>query len=404
MSTLGFGQLTLEGTVREPGGDPVVGAVVNLRSPDGELNTLTDADGYFMFSDLSDQDYRLNVRSTGLKSGPRNVNPTTVPQPLSITVEVDEVQLQQVEVVGRARRDYQSLYSFSATKTAILNEDLPQSLTSVTKELIDDRQAFALQDAVKTVSSVAPTGLYNHFAIRGITANEDGQVINGLRTRSYYFLQPLTANVERIEVLKGPATVTFASADPGGTVNIVTKKPLDIERKEISLSAGSFSTLRGTLDFTGPLNEDKTLLYRVNAAYQENRSYRDLIDNTSLQLSPSLSYVPNDKTFINTELILNDMRGYLDRGQPVYGGNAGEVDLTSTPISENLGESNDFLNENQFIWTTSFSHRLSSAVSFNAVYMKQTWEEDLVEHRSVGTFAPDLEGNEISSLVERRYI
>ena len=284
----------------------------------------------------------------------------------------------------------------------------------MTKELIDDRQAFALQDAVKTVSSVAPTGLYNHFAIRGITANEDGQVINGLRTRSFYFLQPLTANVERVEVLKGPATVTFASADPGGTVNIVTKKPLDVDRKEISLSAGSFSTLRGTLDFTGPLNADKTLLYRVNAAYQENRSYRDLIDNTSLLLSPSLSFVPNDRTFINTELTLNDMQGYLDRGQPIYGSQgsgvgaplpqSGAVDLTSTPISENLGESNDFLNENQFIWTTSFSHRFSSAISFNAVYMKQTWEEDLVEHRSLGTFATDLEGNEIPSLVQRRYI
>ncbi len=403
-TTLAFAQSTLEGTVLQAGDDPVIGAVVTLTGPERDKNTLTDAEGYFRFDDLEDQTYRLTISGIGLKASVQEVRPASLSEPLTIRMETDDVQLQAVEVIGRARRDYQSDYSFSATKTAILNEDLPQALTTVTKELIDDRQSFTLQDAVKTVSSVTPTGFYNHFAIRGITANEDGQIINGLRTRSFYFLQPLTANVERVEVLKGPATVTFASADPGGTVNIVTKKPLDVKRKAISLSAGSFSTLRGTLDFTGPLNADKTLLYRVNAAYQENRSYRDLIDNTSLQLSPSLSFVPNDRTFINTELILNDMQGYLDRGQPIYAGDAGAVDLTSTPISENLGESNDFLNENQFIWTTSFSHRFSSAVSFNAVYMKQTWEEDLVEHRSIGAFATDLEGNEIPSLVQRRYI
>lgn len=302
--TLAFAQSTLEGNVRESNGDPVIGAVVNLTGADGELNTLTDADGYFAFPSLSDQDYRLTVSATGLKAPTRIVNPARRSEPIVITLEVDEVQLQAVEVIGRARGDYQSDYSFSATKTAILNKDLPQGLATVTKELINDRQAFALQDALKTVSGVAPTGLYNHFAIRGITANEDGQIINGLRTRSFYFLQPLTANVERIEVLKGPASVTFASADPGGSVNIVTKKPLANDRKEVSLTAGSFSTIRGALDFTGPLNEDKTLLYRVNAAYQEARSYRDLIDNTSLLLSPSLSYVPNEKTAINTELIL----------------------------------------------------------------------------------------------------
>lgn len=77
------------------------------------------------------------------------------------------------------------------------------------------------------------------------------------------------------------------------------------------------------------------MLYRVNAAYEEVRSYRDLIDNTSLLLSPSIKNVPNDRTAINTELILADMRGYLDRGQPVFGADAGAVDLGSTPISGN---------------------------------------------------------------------
>lgn len=404
VSTLGLGQSSLSGSVRDTGGDPVIGAVVNLTGPDGERNILTDADGNFEITDLQDEAYQLVVYATGLRAAPRSVNPARQQTPLSIVVEVDEVLLQEVEVVGRARRDYQSDYSFSATKTAILNKDLPQALTSVTKELLTDRQAYVLQDAVKTVSGVVPTSFYNHFAIRGITQNEEGQIINGMRTRSYYHLQPLTAHVERVEVLKGPAAVTFSSTDPGGSINIVTKKPLAVDRREVSLTAGSFSTLRAALDFTGPLNDDKTLRYRLNAAYQEAGSFRDLIRNQSLLLTPSLSYVPNERTAINTELIFSDLNGYLDRGQPIFGAVAGEVDLASTPISRNLGASNDHLRAKEFIWTTNLTHRISPILSFNATYMKQTWNEDLVEHRTTNAFATDIAGNEVPSLVQMRYI
>jgi len=104
---------------------------------------------------------------------------------------------------------------------------------TVTKELIADRQAFQLPDAVKTVSNVALTGLYNHYNIRGITQADDGQVVNGMRTRQFYFLQPITSHLERVEVIKGPSSVTFSSADPGGTVNMVTKKPLTEKRREV---------------------------------------------------------------------------------------------------------------------------------------------------------------------------
>ena len=184
----------------------------------------------------------------------------------------------------------------------------------MTKELIADRQAFQLADAVKIVAGVIPSSFYNQYAIRGISQNEEGQIINGMRTRQYYFLQPLTTNIERVEVIKGPASATFASVDPGGSINLVTKKPLAQDRKEVSMSVGSFSTIRSTLDFTGPLNGSKTLLYRVNAAYQEARSYRDLVGNKSVLISPSMSYIPNDKTAVNVEMIFNNMNGNLDRG------------------------------------------------------------------------------------------
>lgn len=162
------------------------------------------------------------------------------------TDTLKKLELQTVEITGRLKKDYNSDYSFSATKIAILNKDLPQSIGTVTKELIADRQAFQLADAVKISSGVIPSSYYNQYAIRGISQNEEGQIINGMRTRQYYFLQPLTTNIERVEVLKGPASATFASVDPGGSINLVTKKPLSQDRKEVSMSVGSFSIFRGT--------------------------------------------------------------------------------------------------------------------------------------------------------------
>ncbi|WP_163408548.1 TonB-dependent siderophore receptor [Flavobacterium ajazii] len=322
----------------------------------------------------------------------------------SIKTEAKLNELQAVEIIGRSTKKYNSDYSFGATKTATLNKDIPQSISTVTKELIADKAAIYLADAVKMTSGVIPASYYNQYTIRGISQNEEGQIINGMRTRQYYFLQPLTSNIERVEVIKGPSSATFSSVDPGGSINLVTKKPLATDRKEVSLSAGSFSTFRGTLDFTGPLNESKTLLYRVNAAYQEAKSFRDLVGNKSYLLSPSFSYVPNEKTAVNTELILSDMTGILDRGQPIFGAVAGVTSLNKTPISLNLGAPSDFFKSKEMIFTTNFSHKFTSKIGFNASYMKQSWREDLQEHRTTNGFAVDMNNQPVTSLAMMQFV
>jgi iron complex outermembrane receptor protein len=225
-----------------------------------------------------------------------------------------------------------------------------------------------------------------------------------MRTLQYYFNQPLTANIERVEVIKGPASATFSSVDPGGSINLVTKKPLSVARKEVSFSVGSFSMLRGALDFTGPLNEDKTLRYRVNGAYQENKSFRDLQGQKALLISPSFSYVPNDRTAINAELIYNNTDSKLDRGQPIFGAVAGQTSLNSTPTSFAIGATNDFFKSKEVMLTGSLAHKFSDAISFNTAYMKQTWTENLWEHRATNRFAVDVDNNSIPTLAAMQVV
>ncbi|WP_026729563.1 TonB-dependent siderophore receptor [Flavobacterium denitrificans] len=334
----------------------------------------------------------------------QNVNKKSTDSIAQDSTKMRKNELQTVEIVGRSTKKYNSDYSFAATKTAALNKDIPQSISTITKELVADKAAFYLADAVKMASGVIPASYYNQYTIRGISQNEEGQIINGMRTRQYYFLQPLTSNIERVEVIKGPSSATFSSVDPGGSINLVTKKPLAIDRKEISMSVGSFSTLRGTLDFTGPLNDSKTLLYRVNGAYQQAKSFRDLVNNKSFLFSPSFSYIPNEKTAINTELILSNMTGILDRGQPIFGAVAGQTSLTKTPISLNLGAPSDFFKSKEMILTTNFAHKFNSKIGFNATYMKQTWTEDLQEHRTTNAFAVDMNNQPVTSLAMMQFV
>ena len=399
-----FGQSQLSGYLKDSKGLPVINMNVRLLSDTETQIELTDLDGKFEFKGLSGNKYKLLISSMSYQTVEQELDLSTISQPLNFILVSSGLNLQEVEVLGRARQDYTSEYSFSATKIAIPNKELPQSVGTVTKELIQDRQAFQLADAVKNVSGVIPSSFYNQYSIRGISQNEEGQIINGLRTRQFYFLQPLTTHIERVEVLKGPASVTFASTDPGGSINMVTKKPLSEDRKEISLSAGSFRTMRGTLDFTGPLNSSKTLLYRLNAAYQEAGSFRDYVRNNSVLISPSITYLPSDKTSINTEVIFNSMNGNLDRGQPIFGAIPGQTDLNSTPISLNLGAPNDFFKSDELTWTASLNHKFSQKISFNAIYMKQTWKEDLQEHRTTNAFARDITGQPVNSLVLMQFV
>ena len=395
-----YAQIVIKGNVKETNGLGVSKATIQFRNNLNQFNTISDSIGNFSVSLPSAAKYYITVSAIGFKTfhSHQMVDQLSENMILPFILLPSSEDLQTVEIVGTNGRKYFGKYSFSATKTAALNKEIPQSISSVSKELIADRQAAVLADAVKNVTSVSQSSFYNQFSIRGINQNEEGTIINGMRTRQFYFNQPLTTNLERIEVIKGPASATFSSVDPGGSINLVTKKPLTEDRREISISGGSFSTVRGALDFTGPLNTEKTLLYRLNVGYENSKSFRDLQFRKGYIIAPSLSYIPNDKTSLNVEMILNNSNSRLDRGQAIFSAIAGQTDLNSTPITFNMGASNDKYNTEDLMLMANFSHKLSKNISLNVAYMKQNWNEDLLEHRTNNAFAIDENNNPIRTL------
>lgn len=400
LTNLASAQLTVNGKITDKSKKPIPGATVQLTEK--KIFLVTDQDGSFEFQDLAPGVYNLTASYIGYDTKNTRFNLQQGKTLLTIVLDDKDNQLQGVEITGRKEQAYKNTRSFSGTKTETPLRYVPQSISYVTKEVMEDQQAFKASDVVKNISGVTHFSYYNNdIALRGFRSGN--ALINGLRTPTSSWSQPLLPNVERIEVIKGPASALFANTDPGGTVNTVTKKPLDEARKSINFATGSYNTNRLTADFTGPMNDSKTLLYRLNLAYQNAESFRVLQGGEDVVIAPSISFIPDDKTQVNFDFVYSKTKSRLDRGQPIFGATAG-TNLNSTPISFALGKRNDFENELNLYVTTSLQRKITKNVTFNASYMKFMYDEDLLEHRTSNRYAVDSLNKSIPTKMEMQTI
>ncbi|WKN43013.1 TonB-dependent receptor [Tunicatimonas pelagia] len=376
---------TIQGTITDKDNNPIPGLNAALRGT--TLGNVTDADGEFTIGEIPTGSYQLMISGVGYQTQRRSVNVTEGQTlQLDFTLQPSLTQLQEVEITGRKETTYQNEVSFIGSKTATPLQDVPQSVSYVTKELILDQAAFRVNDVVKNMSGVNQYSFYNDITIRGFRVagqRNSGNLINGMRAFTSFWKQQLIPHIERVEVIKGPASALFGNASPGGTINRVTKKPLDETRQSITATVGSFGTLRTLADFTGPMTEDGTLLYRLNLGYENADSFRDLQYDNNLIVAPSFSFLPNDATRLNVDVVYQSSDGRLDRGQAVFG----DGDLFSVPITKALNAANDYLREESLNATLSFQHQFTDRIKFNSVYLHSNYREDLQEHRAANRFA-----------------
>lgn len=389
------------GKVVSPENKPIPYVTVAISGT--STGSITDDLGEYKILNVTPGSYVLEASFLGYKTISKNVivsaNESVL---LHFVLSENETVLQEIEIIGRKETSYKNDLTFVATKTATSIKDTPQSISYVTKEVFADQQAFRVNDIIKNVSGVNQYSWYDDFSMRGFRSGQT--YINGLRVVGLFGPQPLLANMERVEVLKGPASAMFGNASPGGTMNRVTKKPLVENRKSINFTTGSFNTLRSSLDFTGSMNPETSLLYRLNIAYENSGSFRNLQETKAYLIAPSISFLPTDKTRINFDLVIQQFDGKLDRGQPIFGASASTrlEDPNNTPIDFAIGATNDYHLSNVNYFTLSLNHKFSDRISFNSSYMKYINDEDLFEHRTSNNFALDANGDEIPTLMGLR--
>ncbi|MEH2405647.1 TonB-dependent receptor plug domain-containing protein [Nostoc sp.] len=265
--------------------------------------------------------------------------PETQTQPSLPSTQGDE----PIELVVTGEQDgYTVPEASTATLTDTPLRDIPQSIQVVPQQVIKDQGITRIVDAVRNVSGTQIGGgygnLFGEVRIRGFGAGSLVDGFNGL-------LPANGANIEQVEVLKGPASVLFGEGDPGGLINYVTKKPLSNPYYSASFTAGSYDYYNPAIDISGPLTTDKKLLYRLNISYENSGSYRDYIENDISYLSPVISYKISDATTLDFAYeYLNSKQGF-DRGF------SPEAIYLTLPRNRNLAQPDDFSNTE--------SHRLA---------------------------------------------
>lgn len=180
----------------------------------------------------------------------------------------------------------------STTKSDATLLETPQSITVVTRSLLDSRQANTLAEALRTVAGVVPGHFgrrgFDDFIIRGQRASESIYV-DGLRTAQSVQLQEEMFGAERLEVLKGPASLLFGNVQPGGMVNVVSKRPRRDPFADVGITLGSHGYKQATVDLGRPLNDSGRAAFRVNALAMDSDDPTDFVFFKTRWIAPSLS-------------------------------------------------------------------------------------------------------------------
>lgn len=286
--------------------------------------------------------------------------------------------LQTVEVFGRAETEAFSEFSFAATKTQTHILDIPQSISAVTKEVIEEQNLRLLNDIAPYVAGVNEFSTYNDLTIRGFRSYDDRR-LNGMRVFNNFWSQPPIAHLERVEVIKGPAAAMFGDASPGGVINLVSKKPLQETRREVQAGVGSYDYRFAAADLTGPLNANGSILYRLNAAIEDTDTFRDLITRNNKTLAPSFSFILPTDTRINLDWVYVDAGGVVDRGQPNV---RNSQSLGQVPINVSFTQVGDLVEQENSDITVSLEQKLNTQWTGVVSYMHSRYDEHFVEHRN----------------------
>lgn len=244
-------------------------------------------------------------------------------------------------VITAQRQNYRSLSATGATKTDTLLQDLPQSVRVITADLLKDVGVTDLAGALDLSSGISRAsnfgGLWDSYAMRGFTGDPNfgsDYMVNGFSSsRGYNGLRD-GVNTQSVEILKGPSAALYGRGEPGGTVNITTKKPRFQPEYTIEGTLASHRTRRGAVDFTGPISE--TLAYRLNAAWEKGDSFRDRLKHERKFISPSFIWLVGEATTVSYEVEAVEQRAPFDRGVVAVNKVLGLI-----PVSRFLGEPAD---------------------------------------------------------------
>ncbi len=240
------------------------------------------------------------------------------------SIELQNIDIQSATDIETAQgpvQGYRATRSASATRTDTSLHETPQSISVVTREAVEDIGATRLQDALDYAGGVGRANNFGGqglttFTVRGVTTGEFYR--NGFPINRGYPNMPDANTIERLEVLRGPATTLYGRGDPGGTFNVVSKQPLAERSVTLGSQLNDQGMKRGTLDASGPLDDDGRFAYRLNVVGEGGDTFRDHVETERYGVTPVLSWQVDEATLITFEGDFMRNNAPLDRGLTRY--------------------------------------------------------------------------------------
>ena len=250
------------------------------------------------------------------------------------STETTRVELQATNITGAADYEtaqgpvqgYHATRSASATRTDTSIHETPQSISVVSKDVVEDIGATRLQDALDYAGGVGRANNFGGqglttFTVRGFTTGEFYR--NGFPINRGYPNMPDANSIERLEVLRGPATMLYGRGDPGGTFNVVSKQPLAEPKVTLGSQLDDQGMQRATLDASGPLDEQGRLAYRLNVVGEGGDTFRDHVETERYGVTPVITWQATDDTKVIFEGDFMRNNHPLDRGLTRYANQKG---------------------------------------------------------------------------------
>lgn len=246
----------------------------------------------------------------------------------------EPLALEEMQVTASAERadgpvqGYRATRSASATRTDTAIHETPQSISVVPAQVVEDIGATRLEDALDYAGGVERGNNFGgqgltEFLVRGFSTQEFYR--NGFAVNRGYPNMPDANTLERIEVLRGPASMLYGRGDPGGTFNIVSKQPQAERRTVLGSQVNTDGLRRGTLDTTGALDESAAFTYRLNLVAEGSDSFRDRVESERYNIAPVLRWQLSDDTALILEGDYLHNRHPMDRGLTRYPNQAGDL-------------------------------------------------------------------------------
>ena len=281
---------SVAGTVRDVTGAPVAGARVELTVGTDTRTVGTDGDGRYRFDAVPAGAHRLVAMHVGLAPATAEATVTEAPQSIDLTlgsvVAAESVSVSGVAVVG-ATLDSPSA---AASRLGLTARETPASISVITFAETQARGLGTTTEALTRVPAVTAANLPSTFAtaIRGFSGAAVSALYDGTRiTTSTMVMRNFDSwNFERIEVLKGPASVLYGEGALAGAVNFVAKRPdFARRRSEALVSFGSLRNARTAVGTTGPVGKGDRAAYRADAVFSRNGGFIDDTQSEATNLS-----------------------------------------------------------------------------------------------------------------------